>query len=57
MLVCVTVCAGTSGLRKPTQVAMKAPYLHNFVQSTFNALAATGVDVKRGSLVIGGDGR
>jgi phosphoglucomutase len=48
---------GTSGLRKPTQVAMKAPYLHNFVQATFDALKAVGTDVTRGSLVVGGDGR
>ncbi|CAM9253118.1 unnamed protein product [Choristocarpus tenellus] len=48
---------GTSGLRKPTKVFMQDPYLHNFVQATFDALKATGTDVSKGSLVIGGDGR
>lgn len=33
------------------------PYLHNFVQATFDALAATGTDVTKGTLLIGGDGR
>ncbi|CAN0586060.1 unnamed protein product, partial [Laminaria digitata] len=33
------------------------PYLHNFVQATFDALAATGTDVSKGTLLIGGDGR
>ncbi|CAN0481425.1 unnamed protein product, partial [Ectocarpus sp. 12 AP-2014] len=33
---------GTSGLRKPTKTFMKDPYLHNFVQSTFDALKGTG---------------
>nr|AIQ80989.1 UDP-glucose pyrophosphorylase/phosphoglucomutase [Saccharina japonica] len=48
---------GTSGLRKPTKLFMKDPYLHNFVQATFDALAATGTDVTKGTLLIGGDGR
>ena len=48
---------GTSGLRKKTKVFMKGFYLHNFVQSTFNALIASGVDLSDGSLLIGGDGR
>ncbi|CAM9241878.1 unnamed protein product [Chrysoparadoxa australica] len=48
---------GTSGLRKPTKTFMQEHYLSNFVQSTFNALAATGVDVSKGSLLVGGDGR
>lgn len=33
------------------------PYLHNFVQATFDALKATGTDVTKGTLLIGGDGR
>ena len=48
---------GTSGLRKKTKVFMKGYYLHNFVQSTFNALIASGLDLADGSLLIGGDGR
>ncbi|KAG5185427.1 UTP--glucose-1-phosphate uridylyltransferase-domain-containing protein [Tribonema minus] len=48
---------GTSGLRKPTKTFMAAPYLHNFVQATFDALKATGTDVTRGTLLLGGDGR
>ncbi|CBN79734.1 conserved unknown protein [Ectocarpus siliculosus] len=48
---------GTSGLRKPTKTFMKDPYLHNFVQSTFDALKGTGTDVTQGTLLIGGDGR
>lgn len=32
-------------------------YLENFVQSTFDALKATGVPVEGGTIVIGGDGR
>jgi len=49
---------GTSGLRKKTKVFMQGSYLHNFVQSCFNALAATpGFQLSSGSLLIGGDGR
>jgi len=48
---------GTSGLRKKTKVFMEAPYLHNFVQSVFDALVAEGVPIKGGTLVISGDGR
>lgn len=36
---------------------MSGPYLHNFVQATFNALVATRTDLGSGSLLIGGDGR
>ncbi|KAJ9554267.1 hypothetical protein OSB04_018312 [Centaurea solstitialis] len=46
---------GTSGLRKKVKVFTQPHYLHNFVQSTFNALSA---DKVRGStLVVSGDGR
>ncbi|KAL7240198.1 hypothetical protein ACSBR2_005965 [Camellia fascicularis] len=46
---------GTSGLRKKVKVFMQPHYLHNFVQSTFNALSA---DKVRGTtLVVSGDGR
>jgi phosphoglucomutase len=48
---------GTSGLRKRTKEFMTENYLNNFVQSTFDAVKATGTDVSQGSLVIGGDGR
>lgn len=48
---------GTSGLRKKTRVFQDGLYLHNFVQSTFNALKEDGVDLADGSLVVGGDGR
>eukprot|EP00551_Chaetoceros_affinis_P004053 CAMPEP_0203680790 /NCGR_PEP_ID=MMETSP0090-20130426/40614_1 /ASSEMBLY_ACC=CAM_ASM_001088 /TAXON_ID=426623 /ORGANISM="Chaetoceros affinis, Strain CCMP159" /LENGTH=1059 /DNA_ID=CAMNT_0050549027 /DNA_START=51 /DNA_END=3230 /DNA_ORIENTATION=+ len=48
---------GTSGLRKKTKVFMEENYLNNFVQSTFDAIKASGTDVSEGSLVIGGDGR
>jgi len=48
---------GTSGLRKKTKVFMEGSYLHNFVQSTFAALKASGTDVTAGTLVVGGDGR
>lgn len=48
---------GTSGLRKKTKEFMKEHYLENFVQSTFNAIKATGTDVSEGTLLIGGDGR
>jgi len=49
---------GTSGLRKKTKTFMGGYYLHNFVQSTFNALLSSpGSTVSEGSLLIGGDGR
>ncbi|CAN0444117.1 unnamed protein product, partial [Discosporangium mesarthrocarpum] len=48
---------GTSGLRKPTKTFMQEPYLHNFVQATFDAVKATGTDVSKGTLLLGGDGR
>jgi len=48
---------GTSGLRKKVKEFMTEHYLNNFVQSTFDAVKATGTDVSKGSLVIGGDGR
>jgi phosphoglucomutase len=48
---------GTSGLRKKTKEFENGFYLHNFVQSTFDALVQEGVDVSDGALLIGGDGR
>jgi phosphoglucomutase len=48
---------GTSGLRKKTKEFMQENYLNNFVQSTFDAVKGTGINVSEGSLVIGGDGR
>lgn len=36
---------------------MEGNYLHNFVQSVFNALAAEKVPVEGGTLVVSGDGR
>ena len=48
---------GTSGLRKKTKAFQNGLYLHNFVQSTFNALPEAGTDVTDGALLIGGDGR
>lgn len=48
---------GTSGLRKKTATFMEGYYLHNFVQATFDALAAQGTDVSIGTLLVGGDGR
>jgi phosphoglucomutase len=48
---------GTSGLRKKTKEFMTPHYLNNFVQSTFDAIKATGTNVSEGSLLIGGDGR
>jgi len=48
---------GTSGLRKKTKVFMEDPYLHNFVQSVFDALVAEGVPVKGSTIVVSGDGR
>ncbi|CAL5338954.1 hypothetical protein CsSME_00022613 [Camellia sinensis var. sinensis] len=46
---------GTSGLRKKVKVFMQPHYLHNFVQSTFNALSAD--KVRGATLVVSGDGR
>ncbi|XP_073109921.1 phosphoglucomutase, cytoplasmic 1-like [Elaeis guineensis] len=46
---------GTSGLRKKVSVFIKPNYLHNFVQSTFNALSAD--KVKGATIVVSGDGR
>jgi len=48
---------GTSGLRKKTKVFMEGYYLHNYVQSVFNALKETDVPVEGGTLVVSGDGR
>ena len=48
---------GTSGLRKKTKVFMGEHYLENFVQSSFDAIKATGTNVSEGTLLIGGDGR
>lgn len=45
-------------MRKKTRRFEEGYYLHNFVQSTFNALKDDGVDVSNdGSLLLGGDGR
>jgi phosphoglucomutase len=44
---------GTSGLRKKVAVFRQAPYLANFVQSTFDALEG----FRGQTLVLGGDGR
>lgn len=46
---------GTSGLRKKTKTFMEGYYLHNFVQSVFDALPAR--DCIGGTLAISGDGR
>ncbi|XP_020268953.1 probable phosphoglucomutase, cytoplasmic 1 [Asparagus officinalis] len=46
---------GTSGLRKKVVVFKQPNYLHNFVQSTFNALSAD--KVRGATLVVSGDGR
>ncbi|KAH9794640.1 hypothetical protein WN944_011486 [Citrus x changshan-huyou] len=46
---------GTSGLRKKVKVFTRPNYLHNFVQSTFNALSAE--KVRGATLVVSGDGR
>ncbi|KAK1277443.1 Phosphoglucomutase, cytoplasmic [Acorus gramineus] len=46
---------GTSGLRKKVTVFKQPHYLHNFVQSTFDALSAS--KVKGATLVVSGDGR
>merc|ERR1719201_1766001 len=48
---------GTSGLRKKTKVFMEGNYLHNFVQSVFNACKEGGVPLEGGTLVVSGDGR
>jgi len=48
---------GTSGLRKKTKIFQSENYLQNFVQSTLNAVVASGTDITEGSLLIGGDGR
>jgi hypothetical protein len=50
---------GTSGLRKQTKVFLSQPnYLHNFVQSLCDALAAVdGVGVRGRTIALGGDGR
>jgi len=48
---------GTSGLRKKTAVFMEGNYLHNFVQSVFNACRDDGVPLEGGTLVVSGDGR
>lgn len=49
---------GTSGLRKKTRVFMQPHYLENFVQAVFNTIAEErGVDLRRETLVVGGDGR
>ena len=44
---------GTSGLRKKVPVFQQPHYLENFVQSTFDSIAAP----KGATLVLGGDGR
>ncbi|GMP93401.1 hypothetical protein CsSME_00043257 [Camellia sinensis var. sinensis] len=46
---------GTSGLRKKVKVFKQPNYLHNFVQSSFNAL--TTAKVRGATLVVSGDGR
>jgi len=48
---------GTSGLRKKTKEFMEGNYLHNYVQSVFNALVETDTVIKGGTLVVSGDGR
>ncbi|MDX8412546.1 MAG: alpha-D-glucose phosphate-specific phosphoglucomutase [Mariprofundales bacterium] len=44
---------GTSGLRKKVKVFQQKNYLHNFVQSVFDAIG----DFQGATLVVGGDGR
>lgn len=46
---------GTSGLRKKTTTFMEGTYLHNFVQSTLDALPVN--QLRGGTLVVSGDGR
>eukprot|EP00262_Sarcandra_glabra_P007531 TRINITY_DN203_c0_g1_i1.p1 TRINITY_DN203_c0_g1~~TRINITY_DN203_c0_g1_i1.p1 ORF type:complete len:584 (-),score=121.11 TRINITY_DN203_c0_g1_i1:192-1943(-) len=46
---------GTSGLRKKVTVFKQPNYLHNFVQSTFDALSTD--HVKGATIVVSGDGR
>src|SRR5262245_29374704 len=49
---------GTSGLRKKTRVFMQPHYLENFVQAVFDTVREEpGIDLKRATLVVGGDGR
>lgn len=49
---------GTSGLRKKTRIFLQPHYAENFIQSVFNALREDrGVDFRRETLVVGGDGR
>jgi phosphoglucomutase len=48
---------GTSGVRKKTREFQEGYYLHNFVQSTFTALADQGTVLQGGTLLVGGDGR
>jgi phosphoglucomutase len=46
---------GTSGLRKKVTVFQQDHYLHNFVQSTFDALPSD--KIKGSTIVVSGDGR
>ena len=46
---------GTSGLRKKTKVFTEGFYLHNFVQSLFDALPEA--ELRGSTLVVSGDGR
>mmetsp|Transcript_42371 Transcript_42371/g.76044 ORF Transcript_42371/g.76044 Transcript_42371/m.76044 type:complete len:694 (+) Transcript_42371:45-2126(+) len=48
---------GTSGLRKKTKEFMGKNYLENFVQSTFDALKKSGVQIEGGTMGVSGDGR
>ena len=48
---------GTSGLRKPTLTFQQPSYVENFIQATFNALIASGVNILQKPLLVGGDGR